>query len=405
MAGATATPNVTIEANQVVRSCPSLPHGTLVHRAAWKLLQISLYFGIGCAFYMTKEGWGGIETIYFLMVTASTVGYGDMGQTDGWGRLFTVFMIFYGMLAVFALSTFVGEAFLPIFRYMRNLLENLTPQAGIDIDGDGCYDFKVPRRPFLFYSKSLSCPITFVFCIQLICAAIFSVIEGWDFGKAFYHCVVTATTVGYGDISITTSAGRIFAIFHIVISVSLLAALIGDVNELAEERKAALHKLTLLKGRLDLDLMRTLDRDGNGVDKFEFVIGMLVKLEVIVPEDYEPFEKVFNTMDADGSGFLTEADMMKAAEATRGGQVSTKSGQTLDLAAIEKSIKGRNDDVLKDVLSATAANSSHSATAYASTAGEALRYMATSNLTQQTDDFATDSNPGQMKKNKTSGWV
>ena len=132
----------------------------------------------------------------------------------------------------------------------------------------------MPRRPLIYYSKSLIGPFTFIIIIQIIFASIFTIIEtSWSFGDAFYHCIVTATTVGYGDVTILTESGRVFAFVHIVISVSLLAALIGDVGELAEERKSSLHKLSLLKGRLDLGLMKSLDRDGNGVDKFEFVIG------------------------------------------------------------------------------------------------------------------------------------
>ena len=41
-----------------------------------------------------------------------------------------------------------------------------------------------------------------------------------DFGTAFYHCVVTATTVGYGDVALTTQAARAWASFHILVSVS-----------------------------------------------------------------------------------------------------------------------------------------------------------------------------------------
>ena len=88
-----------------------------------------------------------------------------------------------------------------------------------------------------------------------------------------YHCLVTATTVGYGDVSLTTDGSYLWAFFHILLSVSLLTAIIGDVSELAAARKQALHKLTLLKGRLDFELMKSLDVNGDGVDKFEFVFG------------------------------------------------------------------------------------------------------------------------------------
>ena len=48
-------------------------------------------------------------------------------------------------------------------------------------------------------------------------------------GDAIYHCLVTATTVGYGDVSIQHDGGRMWAFFHIVISVSLLAAIVSTL--------------------------------------------------------------------------------------------------------------------------------------------------------------------------------
>ena len=100
-----------------------------------------------------------------------------------------------------------------------------------------------------------------------------------------------------------------WAFFHIAVSCSLVAALISDVSDLSAERSEALHKMVLLKGRLDMDLMSSVDKNGDGVDKFEFVIGMLTKLEIITEEDVEPFAKLFDAMDKDGSGKLTADDL------------------------------------------------------------------------------------------------
>ena len=35
--------------------------------------------------------------------------------------------------------------------------------------------------------------------------------EGWPYGLAVYHCLITALTVGYGDVSIETVSGRVCA--------------------------------------------------------------------------------------------------------------------------------------------------------------------------------------------------
>ena len=59
---------------------------------------------------------------------------------------------------------------------------------------------------------------------------------------ALYHCFITATTVGYGDMSIVNEEGRQWATLHIAISVSLLGAIIGKVDSLRSERELELKK-------------------------------------------------------------------------------------------------------------------------------------------------------------------
>ena len=119
--------------------------------------------------------------------------------------------------------------------------------------------------------------------IQLVSAAIFTAIsEGpmTNYGNALYHCIITATTVGYGDIAVNTQSARLFASFHILISVSWLAAFVSDIENLRAVRKAQLQRLALLTRTLDQEQIFALDRDGKGVDKLEFVVGMLIMLGV-----------------------------------------------------------------------------------------------------------------------------
>ena len=47
-----------------------------------------------------------------------------------------------------------------------------------------------------------------MFLLQAIFAVVFMYVEDLPYGLALYHCFVTATTVGYGDVSITTRGGR-----------------------------------------------------------------------------------------------------------------------------------------------------------------------------------------------------
>ena len=91
--------------------------------------------------------------------------------------------------------------------------------------------------------------------MQLSCAGVFLAFEEWSYGDAVWHCLVTATTVGYGDMSIATDGGKWWATLHIIISVSLLGDLISTVEELRGERKELLAKVGQLNRKLDKPLL------------------------------------------------------------------------------------------------------------------------------------------------------
>ena len=271
------------------------------------------YYVAGMIFYTQAEGWLWDEAVYFLVVSSSTVGYGDIYPSTGTSMIVTLFFIIFGLVVTFAqLSTLTCNAFRPAFDKSRDCMERLFPQEGIDIDGDGSCDFKIPRAPLVYYSKNLLPPCLVVLVIQILFSLVFCAIEPWDFTTAFFHCLVTAATVGYGAPTITTRGGRWWAMFHIIISVSLLSAILVDVDTLRELRKEKLRKVKIFTGSMDTDLMIALDQDGNGVDRFEFVFGMLASLDIVQAKEIEPFLKLFARLDVDSNGSLTAVDFEAA---------------------------------------------------------------------------------------------
>ena len=62
--------------------------------------------------------------------------------------------------------------------------------------------------------------------------------EEWTVVEALYFSVVTLTTVGYGDLSPTTDATRIFTIVYILTGFGVLVALLTSVAEQYIEQKA-----------------------------------------------------------------------------------------------------------------------------------------------------------------------
>lgn len=183
-------------------------------------------------------------------------------------------------------------------------------QVAVDLDGDGQVDFVEPPGPVRYYFKGAIFWVLALAGLQAASVGAFLAVESeWTWKDASYHCFVTMTTVGYGDVTITTQGGRMVAFFHILISVTWLATFISKLQALYVSRTQELKRTDLLKKQLDEKLITSLDTNGDGVNKLEFVVGMLTKLELINWEDVSPFLAQFDALDTDGSGVLTAADL------------------------------------------------------------------------------------------------
>jgi voltage-gated potassium channel Kch len=58
-------------------------------------------------------------------------------------------------------------------------------------------------------------------------------VEDLSWVDAAYFTIVTLTTVGYGDISPQTTAGKLFTAAYLVIGIGLFVAFLGEVARIA----------------------------------------------------------------------------------------------------------------------------------------------------------------------------
>jgi len=54
-------------------------------------------------------------------------------------------------------------------------------------------------------------------------------VEKFSWVDAYYFSVITLSTVGYGDLTPVTTAGKIFTTFYILIGVGIIAAFVSHV--------------------------------------------------------------------------------------------------------------------------------------------------------------------------------
>jgi amino acid permease len=78
-------------------------------------------------------------------------------------------------------------------------------------------------------------------------------VEGMSWIDAFYFCVITLTTVGYGDFAPKTTMGKLFTVVYIFVGLGLLAAFISYVAQQARENVQENGVLPRLRGKRQPD--------------------------------------------------------------------------------------------------------------------------------------------------------
>ncbi|CAK0805384.1 unnamed protein product [Prorocentrum cordatum] len=170
--------------------------------------------------------------------------------------------------------------------------------------------------PMLLYAVAL---------ITMIFATLIYVVEPELFSSPFravWFCLVTVTTVGYGDIAPETTAGISIVMTLIVLGVIMMAVPIGIIgNTFNQVWNARDYSLLLSKTRMKLHkwgytahdiptLFRLVDSNGNGVLEVGEFCELVKEMKIGLPEDR--IAALFEHMDKDGSGGLDAAEFAMA---------------------------------------------------------------------------------------------
>jgi potassium channel subfamily K len=261
------------------------------------LVKVVGYYVIGCLVlkYLPKENMGLRESIYFLTVTLTTIGYGDVVPESDGAKIFMMFWIVVGLAAVFPVIIKAADH---VVRRMERIAMHL-----VDNDPDDDYD--------PLWVKGVIAVVMIV--IPLAVGNIYFFTRenkcGWSELDALWMTFVTMTTVGYGDLALCDKEqDQLFVTVFAILSVVLVAGAIGTLGNLYAENDRQNREAKMLAS-FDMDMIKALDQDGDGVDKNEYVLGMLSALGHLDGEIVARYEKQFNSYDVDGSGRLTEADL------------------------------------------------------------------------------------------------
>jgi len=99
-----------------------------------------------------------------------------------------------------------------------------------------------------------------------------------------------------------------FLTIFIFISVFLVALAIQNIARSVKMNQEQLREQKLLKN-FDMAMIKTMDKDGDGVELSEYILAMLIQLGHVDEEKVALFTRQFHEYDADGSGKLTVEDL------------------------------------------------------------------------------------------------
>lgn len=215
-----------------------------------------LYVAVGLIWYMMYQKLSFLDAIYFIIVTTTTVGYGDITPSDDAGKLFTTFYIVIGVTMV-----------LP---QISNTISVAMKQS-LDI----FYRFEC-LSGYPKVNVYLSVLAVMIFSGLFVGVVYMTVHQELSFIQSLYWSVVTAFTVGYGDINTSArkESYRVFAIFYILIVLCVISGAIGIYEEIEAEHKRLKKEESIKNKQLTLEMLLSMDKGGEeGVDRLEFLIS------------------------------------------------------------------------------------------------------------------------------------
>jgi len=294
---------------------------------------IPTYFLVGVALYSLLEGWPLLDSLYFLVVTVTTVGYGDFCPQTTLGRLLTCFYAPLGTVVVMTglhqpvrwvimatlarltmVANWVERLYLTVtscecVRLWRALL-CCGSQHLLALDHEDRYSLMAhavtpDSSPTSASSRKLRLGVVgqYVHAVlgPLVFLAIGAVVgyfvHGWSVVDSLYWSVVSTTTVGYGDLLPENDAEKYFAIVFLPLAT---AALVSGANNFF---RASL-RISIIDTKYKLLSDQLLIKAANGepgatLTREQFLLHVLAKQGLLDDEIKQAVDKEYDSMLAE----------------------------------------------------------------------------------------------------------
>jgi hypothetical protein len=255
---------------------------------------VVVFYVMGTFVYHGFGGLSWLDAAYFCTVTLTTVGYGDLDSNHNQGlKIFACVFIICGVGIIASFLAFLVDMLLT---KEEGLIIGAI-QSGTTVEDERSEGTRSPETVRLLSSLAVFLGLCIVAILVFCFEGNMTVVE------SVYLVIVSASTVGYGDLAPNTDFAKAFATFFLPVLTLSLAKTLGDYAEYVLDKRIASVQTRVLDKKIDRAKFMAMDENGDGqIDRLEFVTGRLIAQEKIKEKDVKEALAKFREMDTSNKG-------------------------------------------------------------------------------------------------------
>ena len=285
------------------------------------IFYVSTYLAVGSILYHfvftlkdnTSKDADYVDTLYFCLVTLTTVGYGDYHPHDDGGKLFTCAYILFGLgFIAYCLSYFVDKILAKQEEIVVKTIERNTHALMSDDEAHHkihhlcCFSIRSREDKRLILSS--------IWLLVLVSVGIIvydRVDDRTNFIESLYFVTVSISTVGYGDVSPDTTTTKIFSIVWLALTTLSFANTISAYIEYSSNRTIEKLRYKLIHKKIDLLDFNRMDENRDGIlSKYEWLRYQIIEGKYPVDEnDINEIMDRYDQLDKDSNGQIMKSDL------------------------------------------------------------------------------------------------
>lgn len=279
------------------------------------------YVIVGSLIFTWGENWSTWSSVYFCIITLSTVGYGDMTPSTDWTKIVALLYVYIGLFFfTTVIGTIIGRR--TTQREVQEGLESDEEEEDgptwpeVPIEGGppqhpaSPKGYSLYRKDLMRRHTSIAKAVLAIFILISIATIFFSCNEDFSAVDSLYFTMITMSTVGYGDINMKHASTMIFDVFFVIIGVSLLIYFLLTLGALfAKKMRRRMFKIFARKG-VTMDVIKAVaDPETGKAQRPDFLAYLLVHSGKVKPMDINKVNQLFDAIDCHGTGSVDVSDL------------------------------------------------------------------------------------------------